>query len=63
MTEDDTFRKLAQRPYKEVCKELNLVIGKIGDDDAKVDKFLRKLGWTYEEFADEWNERWERRQV
>ena len=52
MTEDDTFRKLAQRPYEEVREELIYFQKGIGRKTQKVRKeILDENYWT----VNEWN--------
>lgn len=52
MTEDDTFRVLTQRPFKEIKR---LAMKKLVDMDTieEADLFLRKFGWTVNEFERE----------
>lgn len=49
MTEDDTYRVLAQKPFEEVRK---IAMKYIPDMETieEADIFLRKYGWTAEEF-------------
>ncbi len=54
MTEDDTFRVLTQKPFKEVpakCK--NRIIDM--DTEVQADKLLRNYGWTFDEFNRAYN--------
>jgi len=59
MTEDDTFRKLTQRPFKEVQRRIiNEQFGRIGGvrgwsvskDGTTQAVILKECGWTREEY-------------
>lgn len=62
-TEDDTFRKLRQVPYEQVnALHMTSIIDKLraraGNPPvppAKID--YEKLGWTQEEYINEWKRR------
>lgn len=49
MTEDDTFRVLSQQPFERV---MEIAMGYIPQMETieEADEFLRKFGWTVEEF-------------
>ena len=56
-TEDDTFRRLARRPYEEVAKKAKPIILDIISSEEKFTKWLGQFGWTCDEFCDEFDRR------
>ena len=56
MSEDDTFRKLIQRPFDEVCKAV--IANNLQDYKAiETEDLLRYHGWTLDEYHAKWLQR------
>jgi hypothetical protein len=51
MSEDDTFRKLSQKPFDVVANNLRVYKG------VDSDFIIKCYGWTVEEYAREWEHR------